>query len=261
MSQGPPCWLRERDASWMEMKAATYFAEVKQGVHCNTNWYEGNMNWLGRFTPTFNHPAPALLGFDDSIDRACHGSSPDDHATACVRNNLNILSLYGDRVPYNICRNLEWQVCAAIGQIPGQGGKTILFAKAPKELFPDEDNGKGLGQCEGWVPAQRPVGGIYGYATVDIFYLEVCLVRLPPASHQHSLLLFLAQALVFRQHHLCCACSSTRSAAMERSYSAWSRTRTGSASFRRAGLTNCSRCCCSHQLSHPGQGSATRRAK
>eukprot|EP00966_Prymnesium_polylepis_P238653 5519330-Prymnesium_polylepis.2 len=28
----------------------------------------------------------------------------------CVKASLNILSLYGDRVPYNVCRNLEWQV-------------------------------------------------------------------------------------------------------------------------------------------------------
>ena len=34
------------------------------------------------------------------------------HAVACVKSGFNILSLYGNRVPYNICRNLEWQVNA-----------------------------------------------------------------------------------------------------------------------------------------------------
>ena len=63
------------------------------------------------------------------------------HAERCVRANVNILSLYGDRLPYNICRNLEWQMCAAQGKLPGQGtnldgtrDRTIKFAKAPREL-------------------------------------------------------------------------------------------------------------------------------
>ena len=29
--------------------------------------------------------------------------------------------------------------------------------------------------CSGWVPSKKPEGGIYGYATDDIFFLEVCL--------------------------------------------------------------------------------------
>ena len=29
--------------------------------------------------------------------------------------------------------------------------------------------------CSGWVPGKKPEGGIYGYATDDIFYLETCL--------------------------------------------------------------------------------------
>ena len=33
-----------------------------------------------------------------------------NHAGSCLNANLNILSLYGNRVQYNICRNLEWQV-------------------------------------------------------------------------------------------------------------------------------------------------------
>ena len=41
---------------------------------------------------------------------------------ARVRANLNILSLYRTRVLYNICRNLEWQVCAALGKLPGSAG-------------------------------------------------------------------------------------------------------------------------------------------
>ena len=79
--------------------------------------------------PKYNSaPAPALLGFDESIDDYCRSAlrrmhrqpSFDNtkHAENCVRANLNILALYGDRVPYNICRNLEWMVCAAKGAPP-----------------------------------------------------------------------------------------------------------------------------------------------
>ncbi len=64
------------------------------------------------------------------------------HAERCVKANLNILSLHGERLPYNICRNLEWQTCAAQGKLPGQGtskldgtlDRTIKFAKAPRTL-------------------------------------------------------------------------------------------------------------------------------
>jgi len=42
-------------------------------------------------------------------------------------------------------------------------------------LWPDGQSGKAVGQCCGWVPNQRPKNGIYGYATDDIFYLEICL--------------------------------------------------------------------------------------
>jgi len=102
------------------------------------------------------------------------------HAERCVKANLNILSLHGERLPYNICRNLEWQTCAAQGKLPGQGTKydgtrdrTIKFAKAPGTLELVRNNR--LGVCSGWVPSKKPEGGIYGYATDDIFYLETCL--------------------------------------------------------------------------------------
>ena len=100
-----------------------YFDDVRRGAACNTNWYEGNSGDLGRQDklPQFPSSAPALLGFDETIDQFCQArGGSGDHAWACIKASLNILSLYGDRVPYNICRNLEWQVCAAKGLLPGQ---------------------------------------------------------------------------------------------------------------------------------------------
>ena len=44
--------------------------------------------------------ARRLLGFDETIDAYCaaHGGR-GQHSEACVRANVNILSLYGQRVP------------------------------------------------------------------------------------------------------------------------------------------------------------------
>ena len=64
-------------------------------------------------------------------------------------------------------------MCAAKGLLPGQGGRTIKFARAPNRL--DLGLNNRLGVCSGWVPPHAPSGGIFGYATDDIFYLESCL--------------------------------------------------------------------------------------
>ena len=189
----PACWDVQREG-WERHRQASgrFFDAVDSGSICKTNWYEGNGGRLGMVGggPAFpRHPGgtrstPALLGFDETIDQHCtehlphHGAQgPWGHAERCVAANRNILSLYGNRVPYNICRNLEWQVCAAQGKLPYQGGQTIMFAIPPGSLEPSGATGKPLGKCKGWVPGNRPEGGIYGYATDDIFYLEVCLLN------------------------------------------------------------------------------------
>jgi len=187
------CWDRKRDAHDQWQHALDYFNSTQRGAACNTNWYEGNAgghdeNLLGgRYfrantaTPDagngwFPGPAPALLGFDESIDDYCwrHGGK-GSHAMACIHAGFNILSLYGNRVPYNICRNLEWQVCAAKGLLPGQGSRTIIFGKRPADLDPSRKGGKPLGTCGGWVPSYlRQEHCRNNYATDDIFFLEVC---------------------------------------------------------------------------------------
>ena len=111
-SKDRTCW---GDRGWK------FFDDAWWGRDCQRNWYSGNGGDLGKVFggpsqawvwPHFSDNAPALLGFDESIDWYCtsHGGS-GQHAEACVQANVNILSLYGDRIPYNICRNFEWQVC------------------------------------------------------------------------------------------------------------------------------------------------------
>ena len=154
-----------------------FFDDAWWGRSCSRNWYTGNAGDLGKYGPTdgrrwphFTAKAPAVLGFDRDINWLCHGSDKQ-HALPCVNANANILSLYGNETPYNMCRNLEWQVCATKGILPGQGSDEILFAFAPKDLELHGDPFP-LGGCSSYAPKGC---GTSGYASADIFFLEVCV--------------------------------------------------------------------------------------
>ena len=198
MGEGPDCWSTRRDSAHENQSASVFFDELFSGTHCESNWYEGNRGeWIGGVN-SIHQPRPvpvqAVLGFDGSIDDLCWGTlwgnskdrreeDGNTHASRCIRANFNILSLYSGRVPYNQCRNLEWEVCAAKGLLPDQRRPgadhaneqpgAIVFARAPNRLRVRGD-GMRLGQCSGWVPQGRP---LYGYATDDVFYLEVCILN------------------------------------------------------------------------------------
>ena len=99
-------------------------------------------------------------------------------AHRCAQLGLNLLNLASWRVPYNICRNLEWLVCAATGQLPNQGGAaSIRFSLPPAQLQPFGEE-RPLGVCGGWRPstAPRDEPSSFGYGNDDIFYLEACVL-------------------------------------------------------------------------------------
>ena len=185
------CWDVKRDMHTVPQDAREYFKDTYRGTYCGTNWYEGNKGLLGQMDkwPEYSDDAPALLGFDETIDAHCSSRPKSnenankyadawDHAKNCVASNLNILSLYGDRVPYNICRNLEWMSCGAQGKLPGQRSSTIVFSKAPRELDPSPTSGKPFGECRGFREQKAIQSDPHcsrGYATDDIYFLEVCL--------------------------------------------------------------------------------------
>ncbi|KAL3927918.1 MAG: hypothetical protein SGPRY_002610 [Prymnesium sp.] len=106
----PACWDYRRDCGVQAcpLKAEKFWEETRTGYHCSDNWYEGSGDAHGDFRAA----APALLGFDDDIHRVCVGS--------CDNAGFNILELFSQQVPYNTCRNLEWQVCAAQGKLREQ---------------------------------------------------------------------------------------------------------------------------------------------
>lgn len=183
------CWLWTQQGH--AQSADAYFDDTWRGAHCANNWYAGNPGI--KQPPPVTADAPALFGFDHTIDQFC-GDRPKDnngfehgnaHANNCIRSNLNILSLYDGN--YNICRNLEWMMCAAQGALPGQRTPTILFSFAPRDLSthgPDASSSiplylqsRAFGQCGGFREAHHgPCDPVHdGYATDDIFFLETCL--------------------------------------------------------------------------------------
>jgi hypothetical protein len=91
---GDGCTFEEKGRS-----ADTFWDEMRAGTHCGEDWYEGSGDahgWLA-------WPSPALLGFDDGIHAVCNNN--------CDGAGFSILELFSWRVPYNTCRNFEWQVC------------------------------------------------------------------------------------------------------------------------------------------------------
>ena len=182
------CWDRKRDDAHTEQPMHQYFEEVLAGTYCRSNWYEGNPGLLGLEgrppTSFYIDDAPALFGADADIGSVCQGAMRDQgmmpsnafgHSGNCVAAGYNILNLNSPRVPYNLCRNLEWQVCSAKNLIPAQGDSAVLFATSPSSLEPNGVE-RPVGKCAGWRPDGNDVpDGGFGYANDDIFYLEACL--------------------------------------------------------------------------------------
>ena len=80
------CWDSRRDDASKQQPSNVYFDETFWGTHCSMNWFEGNAGELGKpgRPPGFSDDAPAMIGFDESINRVCGGSNGADHAPACV---------------------------------------------------------------------------------------------------------------------------------------------------------------------------------
>ena len=84
-------------------------------------------------------------------------------ATRCVQAQQSVLRHMGG---WNMCVNLHWQTCGILGKLPGQGGRTLQFSIAPKDL----DVGI-------FHNPRKCVGGCgNGYAISDVYYAEVCVV-------------------------------------------------------------------------------------
>ena len=111
-----------------------------EGTWCDQNWMQGTAQAPGPGDrPHFTQPAPALLGFDETILGYCShlvGLDFDggdlELAERCVRANKNVLRLLQGR-PWGMRQNIEWQMCALSGK-HGQDGRKVSFASAPKDV-------------------------------------------------------------------------------------------------------------------------------
>mgnify|MGYP004170764409 CR=1 FL=1 len=168
---GGNCW------DWQSGGASRFFDDTLEGRTCDRNWLEGAFG--RREDRPFQKPSQALLGFDESIVELCStllgvdtGRGGDLNvklADRCQRAKRNVLRLMTGS--WTMCQNLEWQLCALQGKLPGQGGKAIAFATRPRDV-----------QLEWWAnPSTHPSypcqqGGWCdpGAFTVgDVFFAEI----------------------------------------------------------------------------------------
>ena len=144
------------------------FDDVLRGEGCDRNWLEGFHD-----RPQFPKPAPALLGFDETIYAYCSAEIGEDEgpfyqdngglARRCVEANENVLRVTSG---WNMCMNLHWQLCAVQGRLHGQSNGRMHFSIAPKDLDIGifESPESCIGGCDG------------GYAISDVYFAEVCVL-------------------------------------------------------------------------------------
>lgn len=184
----PDCWNVKRETIKWERHTMwdlepqdnkTFFAETLQGRYCTMSEQLGGIR-----SNSFSKPNSVLFGFKEAVDDFCVSELGGwekarglDHAARCAKANINLLSLSGDRVPWNVCRTLEQLTCVAKRMIPGQEGHYIKFASPPGRLDPTGASGKPLAKCCGWVPTLNVPGGKFAYTTDDLVFLKTCLLN------------------------------------------------------------------------------------
>ena len=168
------CW------GWQGTGAHQFFDDALEGRTCDRNWLEGA--WGYHEDRPFHSPSRALFGFDESIVELCSsllGLDPwagnEDLnrklADRCRRAKRNVLRLMTGS--WTMCQNLQWQLCALQGKLPGQGGKAISFATRPQDL-----------QLEWWEnPTTHPTYPCSGgqcdpgaFTVGDVFFAEVMIM-------------------------------------------------------------------------------------
>ena len=157
------CWDVARDRWSQPSPSHHFFDNAVSGTHCKTqDWYAESPFNRGHFNGL---EAPAMLGRDASIRAYCNSNAIDARGYKstheqhpCDNSNVNILQLRplsrsaaAGKVEWNLCRNLEWQLCAARGKLPKQGSGAVLFANEPRGLWLDGSHGSPrMGSCSGF---------------------------------------------------------------------------------------------------------------
>jgi len=172
---------RGSEGCWARRGGLRFFDEALAGNSCDRNWLQGAVGFAS--DRPFFEPSPALLGFDETINEFCSwqiGLDPWDRgdlnnkiARRCREARRNVLRVLTGG--WDMCTNLEWQLCALKGLLPAQGSAHISFATPPAELK------------EQWFtnPSTHPTwpcspnGGCpplaHTYTVGDVYFAEVAL--------------------------------------------------------------------------------------
>ena len=147
------CWGRGAAAG------RAFFERMWRGDGCARDWMTKRVNRRVGFNPSWGG-ARALLGRDSAVRWVCanpHWKNPGgSFVDACIVHNLQVLQI--GEFEWNVCKNMEWQLCAAHHRLPGQLEAGIAFATLPASL----NLAHGMGRSAG------------SYVTDEIFFIEVC---------------------------------------------------------------------------------------
>lgn len=173
-------WTRRQIGEQACFDAEPNFWETLRGASdsmCNRNWYQGGAN-----NPRMNDESyrpdfmgAALLGINtpEITKYACEESTGDAENRQCRKRGITkatmdakytILRL--EQNLWNMCRNLEWVVCAVRGLLPNQEGG-IAFATPPSTVNLGDfllRNKTCKGRCD------------HSYREPDIFMMEASVV-------------------------------------------------------------------------------------
>lgn len=101
----------------------------------------------------------------------------------CILAGYNVLSLYGKGPRYNLCRNLEWVVCAARGRLHRQPSSILVFDPPPSQLS---------------LELTLPVEGMSPdkYAPRYVYIVEVCALTMLCENAEHLFVLTTLQPFI-----------------------------------------------------------------
>ena len=174
-------WSKLEDACTLEPGFWDGLLATKQ---CDRNWYQGGFHSdddrnAKDYRPTYpTKTAHALLGYDGDLGiYNCNQIEKRKGKGACEglgfinlgwEAGFNMLRLDVE-MGWNMCRNLEWVVCALQGMLPGQGGKRKIRFATKTKLILERFLNRNL-DCEDDEKCEL------GYMLEDVFFVEVSII-------------------------------------------------------------------------------------
>mmetsp|Transcript_27979 Transcript_27979/g.46353 ORF Transcript_27979/g.46353 Transcript_27979/m.46353 type:complete len:384 (+) Transcript_27979:168-1319(+) len=177
-------WTRRGEGTEGCFATEKFWENLLEKETCDRNWYRGgypdgmeenNKEWRADYYGNQNNPG--VVGYEEDLGPfnckeikkkkgeafMCDEIDFIDSAHQAGHNMLRLDSRFG----WNMCRNLEWVICAIRGLLPNQGDGKIRFATTPKidvQSFLFRDGGCDQHDCA------------LHYSVNDVFFVEVALI-------------------------------------------------------------------------------------